>query len=48
MLMVVGATLDLAVAAGLIAVGLTVFGAFMAVVAVIGFGAAVWMRTRQG
>ena len=47
MLMVLGATLDLAVAAGLIAVGLTVFGAFMGVVAVLGYGLAFWIRSRQ-
>jgi len=47
MLMVLGATLDLAVAAGLIAVGLTVFGAFMGAVAVLGYGLAFWIRSRQ-
>jgi hypothetical protein len=45
-LLLIGASLDLVVAAGLIAVGLTAFGAFMGVVAVVGFGLAFWSRAR--
>jgi hypothetical protein len=45
-LMLMGATADVVVAGALLAVGLTLFGAFMCVVAVVGFGLAVWMRGR--
>jgi hypothetical protein len=47
MLAAIGATLDLMVAAMLWVVGMTTFGAFMGVVAVIGYVLAVvlWRRT---
>lgn len=45
-LLLIGAGLDLVVAAGLLAVGLTLFGAFMGIVAVAGFGLAWWLRAR--
>ena len=47
MLLVLGATLDLAVAVALIVLGLTLFGAFMAVLAVACYGLAFWMRANQ-
>jgi hypothetical protein len=42
----VGATLDLVVAVMLVVVGMTVFGAFMGVVAVVGYvlAAVLWRR----
>jgi hypothetical protein len=46
-LLLIGATLDLAVAAGLLAVGLTWFGVFMGVVAVLGYALALVVRSRQ-
>lgn len=46
-LLLIGASLDVVVAGALIAVGLTLFGAFMAVVAVVGFGLAFWLRGQQ-
>jgi hypothetical protein len=46
-LALIGATLDLVVAAALMAVGLTWFGVFMLVVAVLGYGLAFWLRVRQ-
>jgi hypothetical protein len=46
MLAVIGATLDLVVAAALYAVGLTWFGVFMGVVAVIGYVLAFVIRKR--
>ena len=42
----IGATLDLAVAVALVLAGLTVFGAFMGVVAVAGYVLAFWIRSR--
>jgi hypothetical protein len=46
--MLIGASLDVVVAGALLAAGLTLFGAFMGIVAILGFGLAVWMwgRTR--
>lgn len=46
-LLLIGASLDVLVAAALLAVGLTLFGAFMGVVAVAGFGLAFWMRAKS-
>jgi hypothetical protein len=46
MLALIGATLDLVVALGLMAVGLTWFGVFMLVVAVVGYGLAFMLRKR--
>jgi hypothetical protein len=45
-LLLIGASLDLVVAAGLVTAGLTPFGVFMGVVAVVGFGLAFWIRAR--
>ena len=45
-LMLIGAGLDIVVAGALLAVGLTLFGAFMGVVAILGFGLAFWLRGR--
>ena len=47
MLAALGATLDLAVAAALVAIGLVAFGVFMGAVAVAGYVLAVvlWRRT---
>jgi hypothetical protein len=47
MLMLVGASLDVVVAGILFVAGFKVFGAFMGVVAVVGFGLAVWMRGQR-
>jgi hypothetical protein len=46
MLAVIGATLDLVVAAALYAVGLTWFGIFMGAVAVVGYVLAFMLRGR--
>ena len=46
MLAVLGATLDLAVAVALVAVGLTWFGVFMVAVAVAGYALAFVIRRR--
>jgi len=43
-LMAIGATLDLIVAAALIVAGLTLIGAFMVAVAVAGYGFALYLR----
>ena len=48
LLAAIGATLDLIVAVTLVAVGITVFGAFMGAVAVIGYVLAVVLWRRQG
>jgi hypothetical protein len=48
LLAAIGATLDLVVAAMLVVVGMTVFGAFMGVVAVIGYVLAVVLWRRSG
>jgi hypothetical protein len=45
-LMLTAAGLDVVVAGALLAVGLTLFGAFMGVVAILGFGLAFWLRGR--
>jgi len=45
-LLLIAAGLDIVVAGALLAVGLTWFGAFMCVVAILGFGLALWMRSR--
>lgn len=46
MLALIGATLDLVVALGLVAVGLTWFGVFMGAVAVVGYALAFMIRKR--
>lgn len=46
MLLLIGASIDLVVAGALLAAGLTWFGVFMGVVAVLGLGLALWMRGR--
>jgi uncharacterized Tic20 family protein len=48
LLAAIGATLDLIVAVMLVVVGMTVFGAFMGVVAVIGYVLAVVLWRRSG
>jgi hypothetical protein len=48
LLAAIGATLDLIVAVTLVAIGLTVFGAFMGVVAVVGYVLAVVLWRRAG
>ena len=48
LLAAIGATLDLIVAVTLVAVGMTVFGAFMGVVAVIAYVLAVVLWRRDG
>ncbi len=45
-LLLIAAGLDVVVAGALFAVGLTLFGAFMGVVAILGFGLAFWLRGR--
>ena len=45
-LLLIGASLDIVVAGGLLVAGLTLFGAFMGVVAILGFGLAFWLRGR--
>ena len=48
LLAAIGATLDLVVAVTLVAVGMTLFGAFMGVVAIIGYVLAVVLWRRSG
>jgi len=45
-LLLFAAGLDIVVAGALLAVGLTLFGAFMGVVAILGLGLALWLRSR--